>query len=123
MANENMEHLGDGVYAEFDGYAVNIRVNDHRNPVAVQLEPDVLKRLVPFYERQVEMATKKVAETTKKNLWWGYKHVSGTYQAKRYFEPLDITEAIESPMCEIVTQPFEAENREDAIEKVKKLTN
>ena len=29
-------------------------------------------------------------EETPKNLWWGYKHTSGTYQAKRYFEPLDI---------------------------------
>ena len=46
------EHIGDGVYAEFDGYGINIRVNDHRNPVAAYLEPDVLKRLVKFYETQ-----------------------------------------------------------------------
>jgi len=51
---KNHEHLGDGVYAEFDGYGINIRVNDHRNPVAAYLEPDVLKRLVAFYERQSE---------------------------------------------------------------------
>jgi len=54
-----------------------------------------------------------------KNLWWGYQHTSGTLQAKRYFEPLDIQEARESPFCEIVIGPFEAENREDAIRIIK----
>ena len=43
-------HLGDGVYAEFDGYGINLRVNDHRNPVAVYLEPEVFEALVKFYE-------------------------------------------------------------------------
>ena len=56
------------------------------------------------------------------NLWWGYKHISGTYQAKRYFDPLDITEAQESPFCEIVVGPFIANDRDDAIEKVKERT-
>lgn len=55
------------------------------------------------------------------NEWWGYKHVSGTYQAKRYFDRLDITEAQESPFCEVVVGPFLAENREDALAKVKEL--
>jgi hypothetical protein len=58
-----------------------------------------------------------------KNLWWGYKRASGTYQAKRYFEPLDIQEARESPFCQIVTEPFWAVNREEAIEIVKQKTN
>lgn len=31
--------------------------------------------------------------TEGKNLWWGYKHISGTYQAKRYFDKRDIDEA------------------------------
>jgi hypothetical protein len=56
------------------------------------------------------------------NLWWGYKHISGTYQAKRYFEPLDIKEANESPFCDIVVGPFLSIDRDDAIEKVKELT-
>jgi hypothetical protein len=47
---ENHEHLGDGVYAEFDGHGINIRVNDHRNPVAVYFEPEVLAALIKFYE-------------------------------------------------------------------------
>lgn len=55
------------------------------------------------------------------NEWWGYKHVSGTYQAKRYFDRLDITEAQESPFCEVVVGPFLAKDREDALEQVKKL--
>lgn len=56
------------------------------------------------------------------NLWWGYKHISGTYQTKRYFEPLDIIEANESPFCDIVVGPFPATDREDALNKVKELT-
>ncbi|MDR2207129.1 MAG: hypothetical protein LBE36_13355 [Flavobacteriaceae bacterium] len=58
-----------------------------------------------------------------KNLWWGYKHTSGTYQAKRYWDKRDIQEAHESPFCAVVTEPFEASNRDEALEIVKKLTN
>lgn len=57
-----------------------------------------------------------------KNLWWGYKHTSGSLQAKRYFEPLDIQEAKESPFCKQVVGPFEAEDREEALKKVEELT-
>jgi len=56
------------------------------------------------------------------NLWWGYRHTSGTYQAKRYFEPLDIQEAHESPFCMQAVGPFEAKDREEALTIVKKLT-
>lgn len=57
-----------------------------------------------------------------KNLWWGYKHTSGTYQAKRYFGVLDIKEAEESPFCDIVVGPFEAIDREEALNFVKEQT-
>ena len=60
---------------------------------------------------------------TVKNQWWGYKHTEGTYQAKRYFEPLDIQEANESPFCEIVVGPFMAANRDEALEIIKTKTN
>ena len=54
-----------------------------------------------------------------KNLWWGYLHTSGTLQVKRYFSQLDIDEAIESPFCDTVRGPWEAENREEAINQLK----
>jgi len=44
------EHLGDGAYVAFDGYHLLFRVNDHRNPVAVTLEPDAYRRLVRFVQ-------------------------------------------------------------------------
>lgn len=44
------EHLGDGVYASFDGYHVNLSVNDHRNH-AVALDPYVLAALVEYARR------------------------------------------------------------------------
>jgi hypothetical protein len=55
-------------------------------------------------------------------LWWGYRHQSGTLQAKRYFGPLDTDEARDSPFCEVVVGPFPAKDREDALEQVKQLT-
>lgn len=54
--------------------------------------------------------------------WWGYKHTSGTYQAKRYFDKRDIEEAYESPFCKQVVQPFTAKNREEALEIIKQKT-
>jgi len=51
--------------------------------------------------------------------WWGYKHISGTYQAKRFFEALDITEARQSPFCDIIVEPFEAKDRDEALEIIK----
>lgn len=40
-------HLGDGVYASFDGYHIWLAVNDHRHKV-VALEPAVLAALVQY---------------------------------------------------------------------------
>ena len=54
--------------------------------------------------------------------WWGYKHTSGTLQAKRYFTRQDIDEAHESPFCDIVVGPFLANDRDDALEIVNRLT-
>jgi hypothetical protein len=53
--------------------------------------------------------------------WWGYLHTTGTIQAKRYFGPLDINEAKESPFCVKVVGPFMAKGRMDALEKVSEL--
>jgi hypothetical protein len=55
-------------------------------------------------------------------LWWGYKHTSGSYQAKRYFENRDVVEAAESPFCEMAVGPFEASSRDEALKIVKERT-
>lgn len=44
-------HLGDGVYALYDGYGIQLRVNDHRSPVVVYLDPSVLKSLNGYFEK------------------------------------------------------------------------
>ena len=54
-----------------------------------------------------------------KNLWWGYLHTSGTLHVKRYFDKLDIEEAHQSPFCQIVVDPFESSDREEALTIVK----
>lgn len=54
--------------------------------------------------------------------WWGYKHVSGTYQAKRYFGIEDIEEAKDSPFCDMVVGPFMAADRDEALKIVEELT-
>lgn len=68
------------------------------------------------------MKNKRIDEPNKL-LWWGYKHISGTYQAKRYWDKRDTQEAEESEFCEQVVYPFEAETRDEAIEIVKQRTD
>ncbi len=41
-------YLGDGVYAEHDGWHIVLRVNDHKNEPAVYLEPAVFNALVQY---------------------------------------------------------------------------
>ena len=55
-----------------------------------------------------------------KNQWWGYLHQSGTFQAKRYFGPLDIQEAEESSFVAKVYGPFAAKDSEEALEIIRK---
>jgi len=53
MTDPWIDYLGDGVYAQFDGYAVSLMVNDHRNEPVVVLEPSVLEALNDFYNKAV----------------------------------------------------------------------
>ena len=57
-----------------------------------------------------------------KNLWWGYRHTSGTLQAKRYFDKRDLEEARESGFVDIIVPPFEATNREEALKYIEEQT-
>jgi len=57
------------------------------------------------------------------NLWWGYRHISGTYQAKKYFDKRDTDEAEESDFVEQVVYPFNAKSRDEALEHIKQQTN
>ncbi len=41
-------HLGDGLYVKYDGYQIEIRVNDHRNPVVAALDPHVMDAMVKY---------------------------------------------------------------------------
>ena len=50
--------------------------------------------------------------------WWGYIHINGHIQVKRYFSPLDIKEADESPFVKMTIGPFKAQDREDAIKQI-----
>jgi len=55
------------------------------------------------------------------NKWWGYRHMNGSIQVKRFFSDLDLTEADESPFVRKVFQPFEAKDRQDAINIITKI--
>lgn len=56
--------------------------------------------------------------------WWGYKHVNGSLQAKRYFEDQDwvLDDAYESPFVDQVVRPFKAEGREEALKIIQDKT-
>lgn len=51
------------------------------------------------------------------NLWWGYLHINGSVQVKRYFDERDLDDAYESDFVDLVIQPFPADGRADALEK------
>lgn len=53
------DYLGDGVYAHFDGYHINLTTGDHRNPTLVALEPQVMSAL-KRYEERVEQYKKEL---------------------------------------------------------------
>ena len=57
MNQENkkpVENMGDGLYAEFDGYGLSIRLGSHDSREAAYIEPSVLKRLNDFYKQCTE---------------------------------------------------------------------
>ncbi len=56
-------HLGDGVYASFDGYHINLAVNHHENHV-IALEPGVLKALDVFKKEIDQQINEKSRDTT-----------------------------------------------------------
>lgn len=41
------EHLGDGAYASFDGYNINLAVNHHLNHV-ICMEPSVVRAFIEY---------------------------------------------------------------------------
>jgi len=48
---EKQEYLGDGVYAKWDGYQIELRANDPDSEDVIYIEPRVLDALVQFLER------------------------------------------------------------------------
>lgn len=53
--------------------------------------------------------------------WWGYVHVNGSLQVKRYFDHRDISEAQESPFVSRAFGPWECGNREEALARLREL--
>lgn len=54
--------------------------------------------------------------------WWGYRHMSGSVQAKPYRSRQDVEAAYESPFCAQVVEPFECDDRDDALKIVEART-
>jgi len=54
----------------------------------------------------------------KKLLWWGYLHTNWNAQAKRFWEDngaLDIADARKSPFVDRIHWPFQALDRDEAL--------
>jgi len=39
-AMDDTIYIGDAIYAHYDGYGIELRLNDHRNECAIYLEPE-----------------------------------------------------------------------------------
>lgn len=50
MAQNKLEHrhLGDGLYVKYDGYQIEIRVNNHNSLPVAYLDPHVMDALVEY---------------------------------------------------------------------------
>ena len=49
--NWNPAYIGDAVYASFDGYGIELRLNSHDAERVVYLEPEVMGNLEVFWAR------------------------------------------------------------------------
>ncbi len=58
-------------------------------------------------------------------MWWGYRHINGSYQVKRWWADgltsRTITAAYASPFIELVCQPFVARGRQKALARCKAI--
>lgn len=52
------EYLGDGVYASFDGFHIELAVNDHENKV-ICLDPHVMIELIKYNEKLIQEQNEK----------------------------------------------------------------
>lgn len=53
-----------------------------------------------------------------KIMWWGYIHIDESVHLKRYFDKLDISDALDSPFVKSVYGPWEVNSREEALKKL-----
>lgn len=59
------EYIGDGVYALFDGYGIELRANDFDSPTdMIYIEPSVFEALVRFNQRCKEQKIKEVNDAS-----------------------------------------------------------
>jgi hypothetical protein len=56
---ETPVYLGDAVYAHFDGYGIELKLNHHQSPTLIYLEPEVMEALRNFWA-QAQTERKKV---------------------------------------------------------------
>lgn len=60
MSESEWTYLGDGLYAQFDGFGIMLHANDHKDPTdRVYLEPFVFNALVEFYKTKTETKGEK----------------------------------------------------------------
>jgi len=57
------DHVGDGVYAEWDGGRTWLRVNYHMNSRVVCLEPETIRRLYKFHMKMERASRIEIAKS------------------------------------------------------------
>lgn len=56
MLDRDTEYIGDAVYAHYDRErdAIELTLNNHRNPAMITLEAEVFEALIEFWKRKVK---------------------------------------------------------------------
>lgn len=51
MDIQKPQYFGDGVYAVFNGFSIELRANHHETPTdRIFLEPEIMDKLIRYYE-------------------------------------------------------------------------
>ena len=104
--------LADGTEFEFFLVATIDSITD--NPKAIDWLNECEERIQKHL--QEELHKKDPEDPEMRNLWYGYRHVDGEIDVKRYFDPGDLREIEESDFVAEHCGPYLAEGRADATE-------
>jgi len=73
------------------------------------------KKTTDRLDKENQEEKERVEALMKLPLWWGYLHVNGAVQVKRFFDNRELIEAYESSFVQAVCTPMPCKDRAEAL--------